>query len=150
MAPEMLQLRMTGSSKELMGVGRQASGIRHQASGARVRSSWPISCVGEFRDLSVYQRSVELGDALHFCVAAWDAFDRWSVGIQMVREVDSIGANIAESSGRTRGDQRRFLMPDARCLRPASPHASSKAAQLSWTPPSPTPCKPQAAFHADR
>jgi four helix bundle protein len=69
-----------------------------------------MSCVGEFRDLSVYQRSVELGDALHLSVAAWDSFDRWSIGIQMVRAVDSIGANIAESSGRTRGDQRRFLV----------------------------------------
>ena len=44
-----------------------------------------MSCLGEFRDLSVYQRSVELGDALHLSVAAWDSFDRWSIGIQTER-----------------------------------------------------------------
>jgi four helix bundle protein len=67
--------------------------------------------VGNFRDLAVYRRSVALGDALHRCVVAWDSFDQWTVGVQLVRAVDSIGANVAEGSGR-RGerDQRRFLI----------------------------------------
>jgi four helix bundle protein len=30
----------------------------------------------------------------------WSSFDRWTVGQQMVRSADSIGANIAEAAGR--------------------------------------------------
>jgi four helix bundle protein len=67
--------------------------------------------VGTFRDLAVYRRSVGLGDALHSCVARWDAFDRWTVGVQLVRSADSVGANIAEAAGReSNADQRRFLI----------------------------------------
>jgi four helix bundle protein len=66
--------------------------------------------MGAFRDLSVYRRSVVLADALHLGVASWDSFERWTVGIQMIRAADSVGANIAESSGRAGGDQRRFLV----------------------------------------
>jgi four helix bundle protein len=67
--------------------------------------------VGTFRDLEVYRRAVALSDALHLCLAAWDSFDRWTVGVQLVRTADSIGANIAEAAGRsTDADQRRFLI----------------------------------------
>jgi four helix bundle protein len=67
--------------------------------------------VGTFRDLAVYRRSVLLSDALHRCVAGWSSFDRWTVGVQLVRSVDSIGANIAEAAGReSNPDQRRFLV----------------------------------------
>src|SRR3954447_16793580 len=42
---------------------------------------------------------------------AWSSFDRWSVGVQLVRAADSIGANIAEAAGRTSdADQRRLLV----------------------------------------
>jgi four helix bundle protein len=67
--------------------------------------------VGAFRDLAVYRRSVELSDALFACVARWDSFARWTVGLQMVRSADSVGANIAEAAGReSNADQRRFLI----------------------------------------
>jgi four helix bundle protein len=67
--------------------------------------------MGTFRDLLVYRRSVALSDALYRCVASWNSFARWTVGVQLVRAADSIGANIAESRGRTRDpDQRRFLI----------------------------------------
>jgi four helix bundle protein len=41
---------------------------------------------------------------------AWESFDRWSTGIQLVRASDSVGANIAEAFGRSAPrDERRFL-----------------------------------------
>jgi 23S rRNA-intervening sequence protein len=67
--------------------------------------------MGTFRDLAVYRRSAGFGDALYRCTASWDSFARWTVGVQLVRSADSIGANIAESRGRRSDlDQRRFLI----------------------------------------
>ena len=44
-------------------------------------------------------------------VATWSSFDRWSVGMQLVRSMDSVGANIAEGVGRGHpADQRRFFL----------------------------------------
>jgi four helix bundle protein len=67
--------------------------------------------VGDFRKLTAYVRSVELADELRNRVLTWPSFDRWSVGIQLVRSADSIGANIAEGSGRhSSRDEMRFLL----------------------------------------
>jgi four helix bundle protein len=67
--------------------------------------------VGAFRDLDVYRRSIRLADGLHGSVVQWPSFDLWTVGVQMVRAADSVGANIAEAEGRsTDADQRRFLI----------------------------------------
>ena len=64
----------------------------------------------EFRDLVAYRCAVELADDLHERVARWESHDRWSLGLQLVRAVDSIGANIAEATGRWhQQDQRRLL-----------------------------------------
>src|SRR4051812_10850166 len=64
-----------------------------------------------FRSLAAYRLSVELADELHDVVARWPQFDRASVGLQLVRSADSVGANIAESSGRwTTADKRRILL----------------------------------------
>ncbi len=42
-------------------------------------------------------------------VAGWPSFDRWTIGIQLVRAAGSVGANIAEGTGRWhRADQRKF------------------------------------------
>jgi len=42
--------------------------------------------------------------------AHWPSFERWSMGVQLVRAADSVGANIAEAQGRWhRPDQRRLL-----------------------------------------
>jgi four helix bundle protein len=60
--------------------------------------------------LAVYRRARPLGRELRSAVVSWDSFDRWTVGVQLVRAVDSIGANIAEASGRDgTPDQRRIL-----------------------------------------
>jgi four helix bundle protein len=66
--------------------------------------------VKNFKDLAVYQRAESLADELRRSTSAWEQFDRWTVGVQMLRAADSVGANIAEGWGRdTRRDRRRFL-----------------------------------------
>ncbi len=63
-----------------------------------------------FRELEVYRRVVRLADDIHARVRVWSAFDRWTVGGQLMRAADSAGANIAEAYGRqTDRDRRRLL-----------------------------------------
>jgi len=63
-----------------------------------------------FQDLEVYQLSEELADAVWDIVLKWDLLARDTVGKQLIRAADSIGANIAEGSGRgSPNDTRRFL-----------------------------------------
>ncbi len=65
----------------------------------------------DFRDLEVYKYSVAFADEVRVDVLRWESFDRWSAGLQLVRAADSIGANIAEGTGRWhRADRRRFLL----------------------------------------
>lgn len=64
----------------------------------------------EFENLQVYQMAEELSDRIWELVAAWDHFAKNTVGQQLVRAVDSIGANIAEGNGRRdTKDNRRFV-----------------------------------------
>src|SRR5437867_249403 len=63
-----------------------------------------------FEKLQVYQLSEKVADSVWNIVIAWDAFARDTVGKQIVRAADSIGANIAEGSGRgSLQDNRRFI-----------------------------------------
>ena len=63
-----------------------------------------------FEKLQVYQLSEKLADNIWNIVAAWDSFAKDTVGKQIVRSADSIGANIAEGSGRgSHQDNRRFV-----------------------------------------
>jgi len=63
-----------------------------------------------FENLQIYKLSEKLSDQLWQIVVRWDALARDTVGKQLVRAVDSIGANIAEGSGRgTDPEIRRFL-----------------------------------------
>jgi four helix bundle protein len=63
-----------------------------------------------FENLQVYQLSERLADGLWDVVMAWNGFARDTVGKQMVRSADSIGANIAEGTGRgSFADNRRFV-----------------------------------------
>jgi four helix bundle protein len=63
-----------------------------------------------FENLRVYKLSEELADAIWDIVAKWDAFAKDTVGRQIVRSADSVGANIAEGAGRYNfQDNRRFV-----------------------------------------
>jgi four helix bundle protein len=68
----------------------------------------------DFRDLVAYRLSCEVADEVHSFVARWSSFDRWTVGVQLVRALDSVGANIAEASGRWHAPDRRRLLLIAR------------------------------------
>jgi four helix bundle protein len=66
---------------------------------------------GAFRDLTVYRLAAELADELYERAARFPKPDRLSIGLQLIRAADSVGANIAESAGRWHGpDKRRLLM----------------------------------------
>lgn len=63
-----------------------------------------------YQKLRIYTLSEELSDRIWRIVEHWKPFERSTVGIQLVRAADSIGANIAEGAGRSSiGDNRRFL-----------------------------------------
>jgi four helix bundle protein len=63
-----------------------------------------------FESLRVYQLSEQLGDLIWGIVLEWNVFARDTVGKQLVRAADSVGANIAEGTGRgTYVDNRRFV-----------------------------------------
>ena len=64
----------------------------------------------EFENLKVYQLAEQLADEIWDAVMEWDQFARNTVGGQIVRAADSIGANIAEGSRRgSFRDNRRFV-----------------------------------------
>jgi four helix bundle protein len=64
----------------------------------------------ELETLAIYRKAEKLSDRIYDLVQGWSFFDRDTVGKQLVRAADSIGANIAESYGRYHyGDQIRFL-----------------------------------------
>ncbi|MBN4006919.1 four helix bundle protein [Nostoc sp. LPT] len=63
-----------------------------------------------FQELQVYQLSEQLADDIWKIVEGWNFFAKDTIGKQIVRSVDSIGANIAE--GVVRGsfqENRRFI-----------------------------------------
>lgn len=63
-----------------------------------------------FQDLKVYQLSEQLADEIWEIVHTWKFLEQDTVGKQIIRSADSIGANIAEGSGRgTYQDNRRFI-----------------------------------------
>ena len=63
-----------------------------------------------FENLRVYRISEQLADLIWDVVSAWKPLARDTLGKQIVRSADSIGANIAEGSGRgSFQDNRRFV-----------------------------------------
>jgi four helix bundle protein len=63
-----------------------------------------------FEKLQVYQLSEKLADGIWKVVQDWNSFAKDTVGKQIVRAADGVGANIAEGSGRgSLVDNRRFV-----------------------------------------
>jgi four helix bundle protein len=63
-----------------------------------------------FEQLRVYQAAEKLADEVWDIVVGWNYFAKGTVGKQLVRAADSIGANIAEGCGRWNyRDNRRFV-----------------------------------------
>ena len=63
-----------------------------------------------FESLRVYQLAETLADQIWSIVVKWNVFARDTVGKQLVKAADSIGANIAEGTGRgSFVDNRRFV-----------------------------------------
>ncbi len=64
----------------------------------------------DFENLEVYRLAERIADEIWKIVMTWDGFARNTVGSQIVRAADSIGANIAEGCGRgTHLDNKRFV-----------------------------------------
>lgn len=63
-----------------------------------------------FENLVVYQLSEQIADQVWQMVRGWSPLARDTVGKQLIRAADSIGANIAEGDGRgSFQDNRRFV-----------------------------------------
>jgi four helix bundle protein len=64
----------------------------------------------KFEELQVYQLAEKLADEIWQIVGEWDYFAKDTIGKQIVRSADSIGANIAEGDGRHNyQDNQRFV-----------------------------------------
>ena len=62
-----------------------------------------------FENLRVYQSAEDIADLVWEIVNKWDWLPRDTVGKQLIKSADSIGANIAEGTGRgSFADNRRF------------------------------------------
>lgn len=67
-----------------------------------------------FENLDIYKLFEQLSDQVWKIVMSWEWFEKRSVGLQLVRSADSIGANIAEGSGRYTTKDRLHFMRIAR------------------------------------
>jgi len=64
----------------------------------------------KFENLRVYQYAESLADDIWNIVVHWDSLAKDTVGKQLIRSADSIGANLAEGEGRgTHLDNKRFV-----------------------------------------
>lgn len=55
---------------------------------------------GPVEELEVYRMAELAADRIYELLRSWPPFDKSTVGEQLVRAADSIGANIAEGYGR--------------------------------------------------
>jgi four helix bundle protein len=64
----------------------------------------------EFENLRIYQLAEEIADLAWNVVGAWGHLGQETVGIQLIKSADSVGANIAEGSGRgSPAEKKRFV-----------------------------------------
>jgi four helix bundle protein len=67
-----------------------------------------------FENLEVYQLSEQLADHIWETCQSWDSLARRTVAEQLIRAADSVGANIAEGSGRATVKDRAHFVRMAR------------------------------------
>jgi four helix bundle protein len=66
--------------------------------------------VESFENLQVYKLAEKLANEVWQIVNGWEEFAKYTLGKQLVRAADSIGANIAEGNGRySLQDNSRFV-----------------------------------------
>jgi len=66
--------------------------------------------IESYEDLDIYQLAVEISDKIWAKVITWPSFPKNSLGYQIVKSSDSIGANIAEGFGRFHfAENRQFV-----------------------------------------
>lgn len=64
----------------------------------------------DFEKLRVFQMAEQLADEVWAVAVRWEPLARSTVGRQIIRAADSVGANIAEGAGRgSYNDNRRFV-----------------------------------------
>lgn len=64
----------------------------------------------KLEDLDVYNSSIEISDIIWNLVIQWDNFSRNTIGIQIAKAIDSVGANISEGYGKgSKIDNARFV-----------------------------------------
>jgi four helix bundle protein len=69
-----------------------------------------MSSKSRLEDLKVYKISLEISDKVWNLVILWDNFSRNNIGSQLLRAIDSVGANISEGYGRgSKVDNARFV-----------------------------------------
>jgi four helix bundle protein len=62
-----------------------------------------------FQNLRVYQLSEKISDTLWDTVLRWERLAQFTVGKQLINAADSVGANIAEGTGRgSAAENKRF------------------------------------------
>ncbi len=98
----------------VLGFGSWDLGLGIWVLGFGFKACWVLVRISvartNFENLRVYQAAERLGDEVWHVCLEWDFFARDTLGKQLVRAADSIGANLAEGSGRgTLVDHRRFV-----------------------------------------
>ena len=56
--------------------------------------------ITRLEDFRAYNLAMELGEDVWKTVQEWNKFSQWTVGIQLVKAVDSIASNLSEGLGR--------------------------------------------------
>ena len=69
---------------------------------------------GNFHKLIVYRLAVALAEDVHEQVRDWGIRDQMTCGTQLTRSLDSVGANIAEGTGRWHPREKRQFYRVAR------------------------------------